>query len=312
MTALAQLEMTFEEARETDRLIKRHINTTRYLLLDMRDRKGWKALGHASFKEYGEKELGYKETHIYQLVDAAEISLQIGYSSDSAIAESPPKETHLRPLKAVPESVRKEIWEEATRKATEENERLTAKRVEEAVQEWKRRSEEFRQESNARRRENRDLKQQIELLESRQPEVVEKPVIPSEFATLEDAIAAKKKELDRLNRDTEAALGRNSVAYESRERLRREVEDLTATLSRHVAGAREQARHKDIADTLIHATATAVADMRTLEHAPEGPQAQRWERAEQQLLALASEIRALRLAKGAELALAGELLQEAA
>lgn len=307
MTALAQLEMTFEEARETDRLIKRHINTTRYLLLDMRDRKGWKALGYESFVEYGEKELGFQKTHIYELTEAAEIGLQIGFSE---ISEKQPKESHIKPLKAVPESVRKEIWEEATRKAEAESAKLTAKRVEEAVQEWKRRSEEFRQESNARRRENRELKQQIELLESRQPEVV--PVIPSEFATLEDAIAAKKKELDRLNRDTEAALGRNSVAYESRERLRREVEDLTATLSRHVAGAREQARHKDIADTLIHATATAVADMRTLEHAPEGPQAQRWERAEQQLLALASEIRALRLAKGAELALAGELLQEAA
>jgi len=309
MTALAQLEMTFEEARETDRLIKRHINTTRYLLLDMRDRKGWKALGYESFVEYGEKELGFQKTHIYELTEAAEIGLQIGFSE---ISEKQPKESHIKPLKAVPESVRKEIWEEATRKAEAESAKLTAKRVEEAVQEWKRRSEEFRQESNARRLENRELKQQIELLESRQPEVVEKPVIPSEFATLEDAIAAKKKELDRLNRDTEAALGRNSVAYESRERLRREVEDLTATLSRHVAGAREQARHKDIADTLIHATATAVADMRTLEHAPEGPQAQRWERAEQQLLALASEIRALRLAKGAELALAGELLQEAA
>lgn len=309
MTALAQLEMTFEEARETDRLIKRHINTTRYLLLDMRDRKGWKALGYESFVDYGEKELSLGAARIYQLAEAAEIGLQIGFSK---ILEKQPTESHLVPLKQVPESVRKEIWDEATRKAEEESAKLTAKRVEEAVQEWKRRSEEFRQESNARRLENRELKQQIELLESRPPEVVEKPVIPSEFATLEDAIAAKKKELDRLNRDTEAALGRNSVAYESRERLRREVEDLTATLSRHVAGAREQARHKDIADTLIHATATAVADMRTLEHAPEGPQAQRWERAEQQLLALASEIRALRLAKGAELALAGEILQEAA
>lgn len=310
MTALAQLEMTFEEARETDRLIKRHINTTRYLLLDMRDRKGWKALGYDSFGDYGKKSLGYEKAYLTQLADAGEISLQLGYDPEFAIANSIPPEGQLRPLKQVPESERKAIWAEATKKAQEENAKLTAERVAEAVQEWKQRSEEFRQESNARRRENRELKQQIELLESRQPEVV--PVIPSEFATLEDAIAAKKKELDRLNRDTEAALGRNSVAYESRERLRREVEDLTATLSRHVAGAREQARHKDIADTLIHATATAVADMRTLEHAPEGPQAQRWERAEQQLLALASEIRALRLAKGAELALAGEILQEAA
>ena len=235
MTALAQLEMTFEEARETDRLIKRHINTTRYLLLDMRDRKGWKALGYESFEGYGENELGYQKAHVYRLIDAAEISLQLGYEKSPIGDVKQPSESHLRPLKQVPESVRKEIWDEATRKAEEESAKLTAKRVEEAVQEWKRRSEEFRQESNARRRENRELKQQIELLESRPPEVV--PVIPSEFATLEDAIAAKKKELDRLNRDTEAALGRNSVAYESRERLRREVEDLTATLSRHVAGS---------------------------------------------------------------------------
>ena len=125
---LIQLEMTLDEARETDRLIKRHINHTRYLLLDMRDRKGWKVLGYASFKDYGEKELGYKETHIYQFVDAAEISLQLGY--DSAIAESTPKESQLRPLKSVPEEERKAIWEEATRKAKEEHARLTAQRLE--------------------------------------------------------------------------------------------------------------------------------------------------------------------------------------
>ena len=115
------------EASETDRLIKRHINTTRYLLLDMRDRKGWKALGYESFKDYGEKALGYKEAYIYRLVDAAEIALQLGY--DSTIVESQPKESHLQPLKSVPEDERKAIWEEATRKAMEEGEKLTAKRV---------------------------------------------------------------------------------------------------------------------------------------------------------------------------------------
>lgn len=49
------MDITLDEARETDRLIKRHINTPRSLLLDMRDRKGWKALGFESFKAYGEK-----------------------------------------------------------------------------------------------------------------------------------------------------------------------------------------------------------------------------------------------------------------
>ena len=150
MSGLIQLEMTLDEAVETDRLIKRHINTTRSLLLDMRDRKGWKALGYESFKDYGEKELGYKETRIYQLVDAAEISLQLGY--DSTIVESTPKESQLRPLKAVPEDERKAIWEEATRKAEEEHARLTAQRVEDAVAEWKQRQQESQAESNERRK----------------------------------------------------------------------------------------------------------------------------------------------------------------
>ena len=79
--------------------------------------------------EYGEKELNLGTARIYQLVDAAEISIQLGYTQDCAIAQSPPPEGQLRPLKAVPEDERKAIWEEATRKAIEEGAKLTAKRV---------------------------------------------------------------------------------------------------------------------------------------------------------------------------------------
>ena len=102
---------------------KRHINTTRYLLLDMRDRKGWKALGYESFKEYGEKELNYQERHLYRLVDAAEIGMQIGTDQ----LDSQPPESHLRPLTAVPEDVRKQIWDEATKKAEADGDKRTAK-----------------------------------------------------------------------------------------------------------------------------------------------------------------------------------------
>ena len=79
----------------------------------MRDRKGWKALGYESFKEYGEKELNYQERHLYRLVDAAEIGMQIGTDQ----LDSQPPESQLRPLTAVPEDVRKQIWDEATKKA---------------------------------------------------------------------------------------------------------------------------------------------------------------------------------------------------
>ena len=179
MSDLIQLEMSLDEARETDRLIKRHINTTRYLLLDMRDRKGWRALGYESFVEYGEKELSLGTARIYQLADAAEISLQLGYST---LVENQPKETHLRPLKSVPEEERKAIWEEATRKAQEDGAKLTAQRVDDAAKEWKQRQEETQAESNERRKKIRELEEQIDLLGNQakpEPVVVEK--IPADY-----------------------------------------------------------------------------------------------------------------------------------
>ena len=78
---------------------------------DLRSIKGWKALGYESFKEYGEKELGYQENYIHKLVNAAEISLQIGFDPDCTIVQPP--ESQLRPLKSIPEDERKAIWDEA-------------------------------------------------------------------------------------------------------------------------------------------------------------------------------------------------------
>jgi hypothetical protein len=98
-----------------------------------------------------------------RLADAAEIGLQIGVSP---IDENQPKETHLRPLKAVPEEERKAIWEEATRKAEEEHAKLTAQRVQEAVAEWKQRGQESQAESNERRKTIRELETQIDLLKN--------------------------------------------------------------------------------------------------------------------------------------------------
>lgn len=221
MSELTQLEMTLDEASETDRLIKRHINTTRYLLLDMRDRKGWKALGYESFVEYGEKELGFASTHLYRLADSAEISLQIGFSP---IGEKQPKETHLRPLTDVPESERKAIWEEATRKAEEEHAKLTAKRIEEEVAQWKAANEDAQiklsteQQRNAEWREqnkaNRDKITALELdLSAAQnqpapkPVVIEKEVIPEDYESakqqaseLQSQTEVLQKKLDDLNK----------------------------------------------------------------------------------------------------------------
>ncbi len=74
----------------------------------------------------------------FRLAESAEISLQIGYSPIGENVQPP--EGQLRPLTQVPESVRKEIWDEATRKAEEAGKKVTAKAVSEAVEEWKQRS----------------------------------------------------------------------------------------------------------------------------------------------------------------------------
>lgn len=198
MSALIQLEMTLDEARETDRLIKRHINTTRYLLLDMRDRKGWKALGYESFVEYGEKELNFASTHLYRLAEAAEISLQIGFSP---IGEKSPPETHLRPLTQVEdETARKAIWDEATRKAEEEGAKLTAKRVEEAVAEWKQRAQESQSESNERRLKIRDLEQQLDLAERAEPEVKVVEKIPDDYEVAKRQASELQAQTDALQK----------------------------------------------------------------------------------------------------------------
>ena len=187
MSALIPLEMTLEEACETDRLIKRHINTTRYLLLDMRDRQGWKALGYESFVEYGEKELNFASTHLYRLADAAEIALQIGFSP---IGEKQPPESQLRPLAQVPEAERKAIWEEATRKAEEEHAKLTAQRVEDAVREWKQRSQDWHSQFISERDKLRQSELELVAAQKRPAVVVEK--IPADY----DALKAKAAQLE--------------------------------------------------------------------------------------------------------------------
>ena len=167
------------------------------------------------------------------------------------------------------------------------------------------RARESQQESNERRLKIRGLETHIEGLERRidvfdgqpkpEPEpvkvfvekIIEKPVIPPEFATLEQAIAVKQRELDRLNQDTQSALQRNSTVYESRERLQREVDDLTLLLSKHKASEREMVEHQRLTGSAAHFAALFLADMQALEHVPNPEQTRRWEQAGSQFSDLA-------------------------
>ena len=120
--------------------------------------------------------------------------------------------------------------------------------------------------------------------------VIEKPVIPPEFASLEEAIAAKKQELNKLHGDTQDALAKNKTVYDYRAELQQEVEGLEALLSRHKAAEREMVEHKRLTDEAIHFTAVFLAELEALEHAPDATQRPRWQQAQQQFLDAARRI----------------------
>ncbi len=277
MSELVQLEMTLDEARETDRLIKRHINTTRYLLLDMRDRKGWKALGYESFKAYGEKELGYQENYIHKLVNAAEISLQIGFDPDCTMVQ--PSERQLRPLMQVPEEERKAIWDEATRKAEAEHAKLTAQRVEDAVKEWKQRSSDWHSQYIGERDKLRQAEMNLIAMEKRidhytaqpapEPVMVEKEVIPPDYealkakaAQLETELATNKAEQDRIIQNAiKAKLQGYQSEVDALEAKKRNLEQQAKDYQDYLASLTGATRQMEAQSRAFEKTRQALVDL---------------------------------------------------
>ena len=141
MSEMTTTVMTREEAETTNRLIKHYVKNARTLLLEMRDRRGWAALGYVSFEEYGEREFGYTKIHIYRLANAAEIEMDLKSNQLVTPGRVIP-ESQLRPLVAISPDARAEVWQAAQDRADAENDgKCTARIVEEAVAEWKARFE---------------------------------------------------------------------------------------------------------------------------------------------------------------------------
>jgi hypothetical protein len=114
--------MTPDEARRCVAAIRQHLNSTRALLLDLYERKGWQALGYKSWRACVVAEFGDGQSTLYQELNAAQLEQHI-----SAIAENSPaspligsiQESHLRPLapyKHDPALVRR-IWNKVLRTA---------------------------------------------------------------------------------------------------------------------------------------------------------------------------------------------------
>jgi len=125
-------DMTKEEAQAKHEQLKGLLNITRSLLLEMRDRKGYIALGFSSFEEYGESEFGYSKSYIHRIATAAHIQNALSPIGDSEIPEG-----QLRPLNQIPDADKQDVWNQAIEKAKEEGKKLGARHVEEAVNEYK-------------------------------------------------------------------------------------------------------------------------------------------------------------------------------
>ncbi len=97
--------MTRPEAQECVVQIKRNIETAWQLVLDLRERRGWEALGYKNWRECMAAEFDVKQAQAYRMLNAATINKAI---TDAGLPAIP--ETHARALTPViddPDKVRK-------------------------------------------------------------------------------------------------------------------------------------------------------------------------------------------------------------
>lgn len=121
--------MTYEDARRCVDQINAHMGDVRYLLLDLYEREGWKALGYANWRECAEREFVLGQAYAYRLLAAAEIERNI-----SPNGEKPLPEGTLRPLAKVEPKQQREVWVKAVETAP--NGKVTAAHVEHTVRQF--------------------------------------------------------------------------------------------------------------------------------------------------------------------------------
>ena len=122
-------DMSEQEAYDKHAQLKSLLSVTRSLLLEIRDRKGYLALGFSSFEEYGEKEWGYTRTYINRLANAEQVQKTLSVPMGTELPER-----QLRELAKVPESERQAIYDQAKADAAAENKEMTAKLIREKAE----------------------------------------------------------------------------------------------------------------------------------------------------------------------------------
>lgn len=101
------VDMTSAEARLCVDSIHAHIRHARALILELYERKGWQALGYASWRACVSAEFEQSQTHMYRQLAAAFVEQVI--APDSPIGEIP--ESHLRPITGLTETQSQIVWQ---------------------------------------------------------------------------------------------------------------------------------------------------------------------------------------------------------
>ena len=212
-------EATLEESIVIDSAWSNAESSIRAMAWLSREGKTWKQLKdkdgnpYTSFEHYGKDKFGYEKAQLHNLAKAYEVQISLSTLVDKEIPE-----THLRPLSQIPAEDRQSIWDEAMRKAAEENKKLTAKMVQDAVDDYK--------------RENESLSDKLNLLEV-ELEAYKK----DEGLRLDD----KLREINRkLKEEQEMA----NALREQRDRLNKENQDRIAVLEKALKAERDGLKSK--------------------------------------------------------------------
>lgn len=109
-------DMTVREARSCVEIIRAHMDDARLSVLDLHERRGWRALGYANWRECVAAEFGQSQSYLYRLLTAAQVERDLfSPAGETADPKKPPiPEGVLRPLgKITGAGQRQEVWKAA-------------------------------------------------------------------------------------------------------------------------------------------------------------------------------------------------------
>lgn len=132
--------MSAQEARECVATIKSNLESLGAMLLDLDRRRGWEALGYASFRECAVAEFGKSQGYVYKLLHAAEVDENLAASEiypldKSEIALIPT--SHKEELHKLPDEQQAEALQQADVLAQAEGNPREARHVAFVVKEYK-------------------------------------------------------------------------------------------------------------------------------------------------------------------------------